>query len=909
MQDGYCLCRCADAAALKGATNGPTEGKAVVTVGNDGVICYDIETQTKECTWPLGARYSEIAVSAVWDSLSEKFYAIAKPAGSGEQRQNLICWPRESKGNKRSKSKADVARGNAPAVVTLSDAPSHALRKNAFALYPVTRDVLAAPARDNDVGKTAGNSKVDVPGGVVLVYDDGSVALHGLEGNELCCSDAADGATILASACALGNPLHAGGHAPLLVAVAYHSSAAGLKHGSKSSKSKPPAAASPGQAYTLDVWQFSCRGASAPQGPEQGPHTWSAVHTHHFQACPPTAGGGESNPAAAPHLESLTVAPGNVTLVWSNTSFSLYTLARWQPAVGKGAQGATLAGARLQPQQHNVASVATAAHGTGGSAPSTREDVRPPPGTSKKRSRGKEVAPQEGTTGRRVAAAAGIPGTPFLAVATLLPQEHGLLSPSGIGHTIALSVVDTTYGCVLTSATAKLGGEGEERAGVGLASLSLEDAQGHLAGVRLSVAPGYGEEEFFLLATACGEVVVFEVDVPPSLTLDMVLGSLKGAVGAGAVAAVAPPSMVQAPVWRGSVKAAGGHGQDKAKAKGPKMQGHVDDISGRLRGDAGVGAVTVSRATPWDEAPMTEADARLATFLDQLREVATCRVDADDDETTAALLGALDRAAEGDGDADGDSDGIIGGTGLPASLALRWDKASLESAVENALSYSGGRAGRDELSLVRGRPGRHLAVPHSTVSALVECGVRRGTWSLVARLVERGAVPCVGQCPSLVPALVARGDVCQIDALLLQADTLPAREMGLLLRFLTSGGSGAGTGDSARELVRRKEAAAAAVLRRCCRGVVAQRAAKGGRDEGVSAVATAGKVKGSKKGRTPAVEGAAQLANGGDDVMAARGGTSVPGRGAGAGVAALPGQVGAAAACAPAHAAGRKCGP
>lgn len=156
---------------------------------------YHLILQQRTRSWPLGSRGFTFAAPAIWDSQTARYYA-ALASSSGEQQ--LIAWEKGQDVSQPTSSKASLAELTAKTVLTGA----------VHSIWPVSR-------RKTSTGSASG---------VIVVFQDGSLAAFGGDLAQTCQLRAGEKATVEAVATSNGD-----GRAFLAVSTLERAPGAGLK--------------------------------------------------------------------------------------------------------------------------------------------------------------------------------------------------------------------------------------------------------------------------------------------------------------------------------------------------------------------------------------------------------------------------------------------------------------------------------------------------------------------------------------------------------------------------------------------------------------------------------------------------------------------------------------------------------
>ncbi|KAK3282420.1 hypothetical protein CYMTET_9840, partial [Cymbomonas tetramitiformis] len=142
---------------IVGTSRGPNVGEVVVTVQGAGVYCYNTANQSKVAGWPLGTSAQTFATPAIWDAVSDRYFALLQHSAAGSSSTcSLLSWGVDDQG---------------PPLDRLSS--SAPLPSSVQALCPAF-----------SAGIVLKDWKGDLPGGVLVASKDGSIIQWGAAGTK-----------------------------------------------------------------------------------------------------------------------------------------------------------------------------------------------------------------------------------------------------------------------------------------------------------------------------------------------------------------------------------------------------------------------------------------------------------------------------------------------------------------------------------------------------------------------------------------------------------------------------------------------------------------------------------------------------------------------------------------------------
>ncbi|DBA81279.1 TPA: hypothetical protein ACH3X2_006899 [Trebouxia sp. C0005] len=173
----YCLCP-RGSNSVRGIARGAKADEVLVTVQNDGVVCYSSARQEQSSSWALGSQHLKFTTKAVFASSNSTYHAVVQQSSiSSSGAQTLLSWPATS----TSGSLEQLAK-------------RHVLTGSVHSLHPIpAQSTLNAQLQEGDTSSS-----------VTVVYSDGNVAFDvedskGLPARPVGCrvlSATADGSTL-----------------------------------------------------------------------------------------------------------------------------------------------------------------------------------------------------------------------------------------------------------------------------------------------------------------------------------------------------------------------------------------------------------------------------------------------------------------------------------------------------------------------------------------------------------------------------------------------------------------------------------------------------------------------------------------------------------------------------------------
>eukprot|EP00897_Mesotaenium_endlicherianum_P009114 jgi/Mesen1/8230/ME000443S07376 len=580
-----------------GCAPGHVLSEAVVTVQGEGVACYSTRTQKRTQVWPVGHGRQHLSSFAVWDALSQRYYASLSSLQGGAE---VVSWP---------------SGDSAPAGFTLAGSEGVHLSQPVHSLHPLQWPSSSRSKKTQPLSSGVAAETPESRGGVLALAQDGTLHLcatsgaaeqvtgpgegvacdRSVEAVATCQLEAPAGPVRQANDAGASEPPPSGDSWSLAVVVAERSGGSradatpgGAAAGRQSAAKKGLIGKGTGAEVAivrrvLYLYDVSPPAVSkgAVEGAVEGEEARARVALVGRQELlepPPgkerklagtaasataaAAGGGDSR------VLSLSLSSdGTVSVIWSSCVWEVL-----KPAAAQLQGG----GRSRQVAYEPTVSLHLAAFQP---PPPGRPSPSPSPLKTPKSSKKKRVAAADEAMTPLGASSqeqdswpslglAAIPGTPYVALvggrqggegaASYAQASKGgglgaLLGKAPQSAPLAVAVLDVTFGCV--HAVQDLLEPSEAGAGAGTAA---QQAPGGVV-----AAIWHGDESGRLLVATADAVLAVEIDAPP-LSLAGVLGALSR------------PSLAAAPPRRGEAggrpgTGAGRHGADNdgAASGGP----------------------------------------------------------------------------------------------------------------------------------------------------------------------------------------------------------------------------------------------------------------------------------------------------------------------------------------------------